>query len=542
MKRKFTLAIILLLALALPLTACSSNKGKEEASQSPASSASGSPEQASDPFAFPLAEPVTLKIFAQKRAEAGEYNEMQVFQELEKTSNVHVEWTAITASGGLNEKKNLLFASGELPDAFYGRALNEDEVVKYGSQGLLIPLEGLIEKYAPNLLKVFESMPNLKAELTAKDGHIYSLPQILDNGFTDATSTFFINKKWLDQLSLPIPETTDQFVEALQAFKKNDLNGNGKADEMGLGFIFGDLTDGENALAGSFGIVSHNMSDYLFMRDGKSIFVPAQPEYKEFLAYMNGLYKQGLIDPESFTHKKEVYQSKIKGKEAVYGAFIGWSNALYFGDAESEYVAIPPLKGPSGDQLWNRGTPQVFQNGFSITAANKNPEATVKWIDQAYEPRASLEFAYGPFDHNLKENADGSISIAETPEGMNNNSFRHSEAPGAFGVYAVTRDQFNKLEGGRNEKEKREYLEMYSPYLPKEIYPDILFSEEDLGKLEKFKMDINEGFMKTTVAKFIINGFTDADWNQYVDQMKKMGLDQMMEIYQRNYDEFKNVK
>ena len=58
----------------------------------------------------------------------------------------------MSSDDGWNEKKSLLFASNKLPDAFYGQGILTDvDIMKYASQGMLIPLNDLIDEYAPNL-------------------------------------------------------------------------------------------------------------------------------------------------------------------------------------------------------------------------------------------------------------------------------------------------------------------------------------------------------------------------------------------------------
>ena len=50
----------------------------------------------------------------------------------------------------------------------------------------------------------------------------------------------WINKAWLDELGLEMPETTEDLKTVLKAFKENDLNKNGKNDEIPLSFIIND--------------------------------------------------------------------------------------------------------------------------------------------------------------------------------------------------------------------------------------------------------------------------------------------------------------
>lgn len=92
----------------------------------------------------------------------GDYNpaDVQMYKELEEKTKVKINWTTYSASAW-QEKKSLLFASNELPDAFFGQwVLSSDEVVKYGTEGILIPLEDYItEENTPNLYKIFQEYP-----------------------------------------------------------------------------------------------------------------------------------------------------------------------------------------------------------------------------------------------------------------------------------------------------------------------------------------------------------------------------------------------
>lgn len=41
-----------------------------------------------------------------------------------------------------------------------------------------------------------------------------------------------INKSWLEKLGLEVPKTWDDLTKVLTAFKNDDPNGNGEADEI----------------------------------------------------------------------------------------------------------------------------------------------------------------------------------------------------------------------------------------------------------------------------------------------------------------------
>src|SRR5699024_11829743 len=114
---------------------------------------------------------------------ADDWNDILVFNEYEKMTNINVNFELIPADS-IPEKKNLRLGSGELPDAFYNMGLSQKDLKKYGEQGIFIKLNDLIENYAPNLNALFEENPKIKKNLSLDaDGSIYSFHRITEPEF-----------------------------------------------------------------------------------------------------------------------------------------------------------------------------------------------------------------------------------------------------------------------------------------------------------------------------------------------------------------------
>lgn len=101
----------------------------------------------------------------------------------------------------IREHMNLMIAAGE-SCVFFNLKLEDNWKEQMFSQGVAVPLEDLIEKYAPNLQKFLEENPEFKNKITHKDGHIYSIP-VSNSGAGD----FFVSAvvknpqtaiKWFD--------------------------------------------------------------------------------------------------------------------------------------------------------------------------------------------------------------------------------------------------------------------------------------------------------------------------------------------------------
>ena len=126
---------------------------------------------------FPLKETAELSFITSAPATSTQDpNERVIFQRMEEQTNVHIDWTCFV-SDQFSDKKNLALAQfGNLPDGLFNAGMSDYDLLRYAKQGIIIPLENLIDKYMPNLQAVFEKYPEYRTMCTAPDGHIYSFP------------------------------------------------------------------------------------------------------------------------------------------------------------------------------------------------------------------------------------------------------------------------------------------------------------------------------------------------------------------------------
>lgn len=522
-------ALTVLLSASLVLAACES---KEQSSQDKTATdfnATGLPI---------VKNKLTLKVAGSKNPNVKkDYNEMQMLKQLELDTNIHVEWD-MTPSQGWQEKKNLLFSSGELPDVILN--ISSSDAVKFGPEGLLIPLEGLIDKYAPNIKKLMTDYPEYKAFVTASDGHIYTLPRIIEDNSNIVNYALHVNKVWLDKLGLNPPKTTEEFKTVLKKFKEDDPNGNGKQDEIPLSFT---MKTFYNAF-GSFGLTEYNK--HVAIKDNKVIFTAIQPEWRDTVKFYSDLYKDGLIDTEAVIQDEAQLKSKGTAKDQLLGAAyayapMGFTNA----ERQEDFIPIyPNLIGPKGDKILIGDPFYAYSPGaFAITSANKSPEITMRWIDQVYEPRTSLQFGYGPIGVNHEETPDGKIRRVPPPAGKTIAEFRYSEAPANDFPYIVMNEWSKQnvipesiiLFG--TGMTRAQVAEAYKSDIQIAYFPPIMFSIEENDKLAAYQTDIID-YVNKMEAEWIAKGGIDQAWDNYIEQLKKRGLDDMMNIYQTAYKRY----
>ncbi len=483
-------------------------------------------------------EKVTLTFSGQKAPLAPDFSSMELVQQWERDTNVAIRWENLPDSV-YQEKKNLILASGDLPDAFYNTGFSAADITTYGSNGTLIPLEGLIEKHAPNLQAIFEKRPEIRAAVTSSDGHIYTLPAAEELGIGAVPFFLSINKAWLDELGLPVPQTIEEFEAALEAFKTQDPNGNGAADEIPFSFInswwCADVGDVMAALGGM-----PDNADHRIVRDGKVIYTAAQPEYATAISKLHDWYERGLIDPEALTQDDKTYLAKGKTETEVLGAYVWWETEEVVGpDRADDYVLVPALEGVAGRLVGHSNGSDFRSGAFAITRANKYPDVTMRWVDELYEPVMSAQVSWGPIGTTLEENADGVLQQAELPEGVSAGELRQKVAPG--GVSVTLREDFENviLPEPRALQRVNDLAEHYLPWAEDEWYPAVPFSDEEIQEISTIETEI-KALVDAKRAEWIARGGIEDEWDSYVAQLESMGLDRMVELYQQAYDRYQS--
>jgi putative aldouronate transport system substrate-binding protein len=203
-------------------------------------------------------------------------------------------------------------------------------------------------------------------------------------------------------------------------------------------------------------------------------------------------------------------------------------------------VVMLPLKGPKGHQAirWNPEQTQSTKYAFEITTSNKYPEVTMRWIDNIYEPINSFQLMNGPIGSHIIDHGDGTYTLVDRPpateyagDWQNNFAFG---GPGANYDSWEARLNNEDITIWNQQTDKIAYI----PFYPKEYYPNLSFSPEELDELVVYKQDIHTT-AKEQLARWIVNGGVEQEYDGFVRRLNDMGLPRMLEIYQKAYDRYK---
>ena len=496
--RKRVLALGLTFSIIIGMAGC----GKEEQMK-----AETNPDTPVSEVQFPLKEKAELSFITNAPATSTQNpNERIIFKRLEKETNVHIDWTCFVADQ-FSDKKNLALAQfGNLPDGLFNAGMSDYDLLRYAKQGIIIPLENLIDKYMPNLQAVFEKYPEYRTMCTAPDGHIYSFPWIEQLGAgKEAIQAIgdipYINKKWLDYLGLEVPTTTDELEQVLIAFRDH-------ADDLKKEFqIDGDV------IPMSFIIINGD---------------------------------EDLVDPEAFTQEWSTYVAK--GKNHRYGLCFTWDIANI--DNNTDYVMLPALTGPTGVTnitRQNNSETSGFDRGRCVLTTNcKDTALAAAWIDQMYAPLQSPQNNWGSygekdsfniFEMSTNENGEKMLKHLDLGE---QSPVEVREAQSVNGPLAVLNEYYG-VYVTQPEDAKWRLDNMHETYLKdmnsKYVYPNVFMSIEDTNKVSQYDTDIKK-YAEQKKADWILNGGIEKEWDSYLDKMEKYGLSDYLAIKQKYFDQY----
>ncbi|AEG44851.1 ABC transporter substrate-binding protein [Isoptericola variabilis] len=530
--RSFFTTVAVTAAGALFLTGCSGSGGDAEAEVEDASAEFGF-----NPEGLPIVdETLSLTFGGTKSPLAPDYSEMELVQQWEKDTNISITWENLPEQVYM-EKKNLMLASEDLPDVLFNTGLTDAEVVQNGTNGTLLPLEGLIEEYAPTLSAILEERPDIRAAITASDGHIYTLPSVEELGILQYPNFLYINTAWLDALGIPMPTTIEEYRAALEAFKTRDPNGNGQADEIPLSFRTDSFCANPHDLIAALGGQPEN-NDHRIVRDGKVEFTANTEEYKAGVAALGEWYADGLIDPESFSQDDVAYLAKGKSETPVLGSFFWWELKEMVGeDRVGDYALLGILEGVDGKLASVSNYQEISRGAMAITRANEYPAATMRWADRLYDPVMSAQANWGPIGVTLEEDANGMLVQIPAEEGVSEGERRQLVAPG--GPKIIQKKDFETVVAPEPRAKERQELvaEFYAPYKANDAYPPVLLSNEELEQVSFVETDIN-ALVKEKFASWVANGTIEQEWEGYVSQLESMGVQDVVGVYQQAYDRF----
>lgn len=313
---------------------------------------------------------------------------------LVKNTGVNVDFQH-PPKGQEQEQFSLILADGNLPDVMeYPWMTYPGGPEKAISDGYIVPLNDIFEKYCPNLTAYLKENPEIDRMIKTDEGNYYVFPFIRGDKELCNTIGLMLRGDWLEELNMEVPTTIDEWHDVLVAFKEKK----GATAPLSYEYTMGIIRD-NNPFAYAFNATRN----FYLGEDGSVKYGPIEENYKQYLTTFAQWYQEGLIDVDLATLAMDQVSAKITSGQA--GASYGWAgsrmgvwtNAGLATDSDFSLVAapVPTLEKGAYPEMGQLESQYSNQGCVAITTSCKNIELAARLLDYAYSEEGHMYYNFG---------------------------------------------------------------------------------------------------------------------------------------------------
>lgn len=324
--------------------------------------------------------------------------------------NYTVEWTQGDFLTTLNMKIN----AGELADicVFWNDTVVANALI---NSGLVQPVDAFVndaEQY-PNLASIpQETLDYIRSN--TKDGQLWYLPgnyaiEVDDPWPGWTVNTWWVRKDLLEEVGMTLDDVAT--LDGMEQFARA-INGMTTADGMPIYPISYSSEAGYGIIMNAFGIdtgAGKSGMPAITIVDDEIVFYYDHPNLKNAYAWMNKMYREGLMDMEVTTQKNERLTEKMSS--GVIGIYPGdaWApglnNAWYAMQTAEDNIAaanLEPVKIPTAEGVTENGKVNYvnpYNNAMVFISKDcENLDAVLTYLDwcNRQDPITQQEVNEGP--------------------------------------------------------------------------------------------------------------------------------------------------
>lgn len=504
-----------------------------------------------------------LTVWARQLASVEDFDTNLETIAMEKLTGVHINWVLANHSE-VDSKFNLSIASGDYPD-IYLNYFTTAAILSYAEDGIIIPLNDLIENNTYWIKRYMEENKVIGENLTAPDGNIYTLwmeipnvdgeNAVKNNGLCMDKLWYF--KDWMAQYTEAtgkgLPETLDEFRDYLRYIRDNDMNGNGDAtDEIPLLGTFQYDEQGSDPMYAIMNCFQLLPGDFLLADEAHNVTCAATTDaFREGLIYLNGMHEEGLFPEEVYSLDLNQYRAVVnvtRPEDMVVGVaaapyWMRFVTKSIYTTAYDDFAVLPPLKKDADTPAQTVKQTSSMNKYGAITSECENPELAIKWLDAISDPEVYNTTIYGIEGVNwIRKSAEGEFPILyQTVES--------APLTGSGSTQNIVWQDWTSpiVPGGYREVYIEEGTEVWksttvqyagnAAYLAvgKESgFPSVSWcTDTDLTTEQTELKTAIESAISTGFSEFILgrkDPASDADWQAYLDNLNALGLERYLEV------------
>ena len=492
---------------------------------------------------FKASEPLTFSLMLLSNANYPYKKEWLFWSELTKRTNVTID-PVVVPGADYNQKRSVMISGGEAP--FIIPKTYHPDQEQYIAGGAILAVSDYLDLMPHFQDKVAKW--NLKGDLDGirqDDGKFYLLPGLHEDVWIDYSLA--VRTDVLNDLKLTAPKTWDELTTVLRKMREAHPNHYPFSDRWST-----PPQPGANCL---LNVMAQNYGTYagwgyrnaqFDTASGKFVFTGATEQYKQLVTYLNGLVKEKLLDPESFTQTDDLARQKFAKEES----FVISANAQTIvnelrKDLEkipgATVLKIPQPIGPLGEV--KEGT--RLEGGVMISSKareSKNFVAMMQFIDWLFYSDEGQMFAkwgvQGTTYTGSYASGDFKLAPDVTWAGINPTGTKNLQVEYGFlnGVFAYG-GSTQHLESQFSDEEK-EFQKVMRARRTLPVAPPRPLNAEEREQATLWEAALKDHVNQQTL-KFILGQRPLSDWDAYVAELKGKNMDQYIALVNGAYDRYK---
>lgn len=399
MKRKVVSLMLVSAMVAGMLSGCGSDSGSSKGGSSTetgsAAEASSSGETADD---ADDKSPITFEYF---NADGKNGNwDNPVAKAITEATGVTLDVSYPVASqGDAKEDVALMIANDEYPDMIYAKGSATDLY----QAGALIDMTDLIEKYGPNIKKMYGAEME-KLKWSQDDPGIYQLSYAGVNQKTLTTGgSCQIQWAALKENDYKYPKTLDEYEKMIKSYLAAHPKTEDGLDMIGITMSASDwhwmITLGNPA--GLIADASPDNGQWIIDDEYNVHYKHVTDEEKEYFKWLCRMYNEGILDPNFATQTDDDYIAKVASGRVVAITDAEWhysqceATLVADGKVDQTYVGLPvTLREDQVEKaLLYQGTTVGW--GIGITKSCEDPVRAIKFLDYLCSDEGQILYHWG---------------------------------------------------------------------------------------------------------------------------------------------------
>jgi len=506
---------------------------------------------------YPLGSDKTITWYSQDshniHTDFADWHDSPFHVNISKQIGVNIEWVLpTTGANGATFTNTLMADPANLPNIMEAYFMNNAQ--QYLDDEVIWDLTPYIQEYAPAYYAFLQSNPAYDKAMKTDDGRYYAFGFFReDGGWNDSYQGPVVRQDWLEECGLEIPKTISEFENVIRVFKE-------KYGAV-LTFSFGNRFS-QMGLSGAFGAYGNVNDGYLFyVDDGKVGIAQTTDEYRNWVRWFSGIYKEGLVDTDFLTVDDTTVKTKVEtGLSGIAMTSMGqmnlWNNEMEAAGNGRPWIGIPYPTADDGSLYSIFGGSGIgsITGVITKTADEETMKLCLQALDYAYTAEGFLFWNYGIEGESWEMNPETGLPkwtplVADDKSSdpmikYNGTTWSGSCIQATNLLYLKNsqasidaNDAWFYLGMGRDTTELDKVAEITSGHK----WPTgVTFTTEEADELDLYSANLATYVVEQCTSFLVGNKDVndDAEWKAFIDGLEQYKASRVIEIRQNCYDRY----